>query len=160
MNHIIQTIEEKKLVGKSLKMSFAEDKTSQLWGSFMPHKSKVKHQVSTNVFSLQVYNAVLDYKTFNPLTLFTKHALVEVSKFDDIPKGLDTFILPKGLYAVFTYKGLAKDVAPFFKEIMTVWLPQSKYNIDDRPHFELIPENYNPNNPDSQEDFYIPIIPK
>lgn len=157
LNPNIITLEEKALVGKSMVMTFNNNKTSDLWRSFMPFRNKITNRVSTDLYSLQVYNKTFEYDDFNPDIPFTKHALVEVTKIDKLPDGMALFTLPKGLYAVFNYRGMAKDVPSFFYQIMKVWLPQSIYNIDDRPHFELIKENYNPMDENAEEQFFIPI---
>ena len=153
----IITLEEKTLVGKSIIMTFNDNKTSDLWRSFMPYRNQIKNRISTDLYSLQVYDKTFENDDFNPHITFTKYALVEVSQADELPENMTVFELPKGLYAVFNYKGMAKDVPSFFYQIMKVWLPQSNYNIDDRPHFELIKENYNPMDENAEEEFFIPI---
>ena len=40
---------------------------------------------------------------------------------------------------------------------MTEWLPNSGYEIDNRPHFQVMGETYKNGSPDSEEDFYVPL---
>ena len=75
----IVDFKEKTLVGQSLQMSLADNKTPQLWRSFMPNKSLVKDTIGTDLYSIQVYDKDLDFRDFTPHTIFTKHTKIEVS---------------------------------------------------------------------------------
>ena len=90
---------------------------------------------------------------------FDKWAAVEVSKFDAITEGMESFILNEGLYAVFDYKGLSTDVQIFIY-IFTEWLPNSNYLLDERPYFEILGSKYKNNDPESEEEIWIPVKPK
>ena len=54
---VIRSLPDKILVGMNLDMSVAENKTAQLWGSFMPHRKAIAHAVSDDLYSLQIYPA-------------------------------------------------------------------------------------------------------
>jgi AraC family transcriptional regulator len=73
---------------------------------------------------------------------------------------METFTLTSGLYAVFQYKGTANEAAGTFQYILGTWLPNSEYTLDSRPHFEILGEKYKNNDPDSEEEIWIPIKPK
>lgn len=45
------------------------------------------------------------------------------------------------LYAVFVYKGNGAIAPAFFESIYSNWLPNSIYELADRPHFEILGEN-------------------
>ncbi|GMN07281.1 hypothetical protein MTsPCn5_26700 [Croceitalea sp. MTPC5] len=154
----IKTLQPKKLVGLSLKMSLANNKTAQLWGQFGPRIKEIPHRVSENKISMQIYPPSY-YAQFSPVTEFKKWATVEVSSFDDIPEGLQSFELQGGRYAVFDYKGSSADPA-IFQYIFSEWLPNSNYVVDDRPHFEVLGPNYKNNHPDSEEEIWVPIKDK
>ena len=153
----IVDFKEKTLVGQSLQMSLADNKTPQLWRSFMPNKSLVKDTIGTDLYSIQVYDKDLDFRDFTPHTILTKHTKIEVSSIDTVPESMDVLVIPDGLYAVFTHKGKAEHFASTFRDIMTQWLPQSKYQLDNRPHFELLSDKYINNSDDSEEEVYLPI---
>lgn len=153
----IETLPEKKLVGKSLRMSSANNRTAELWRSFMPGRKMIKNTVGSELFSMQVYDKSLDFKDFNPQTEFTKCAMIETSEFENIPEDMETRILYGGLYAVFVHKGMAKDFLKTSQYIFSQWLPNSDYVLDQREHFELLGEKYNPTDDKSQEEVWIPI---
>lgn len=155
MNAKIQHIQEKKLVGKRMTMSFANYTIGTLWQSFMPQRKHIANTCSDGMYSLAIYPP--DFFTrFNPSTLFERWAAVEVNNFDTIPAGMETTIVCGGLYAVFHYKGLHTDNS-IFQYILQTWLPASGYQLDNRPHFEWLGEKYSNNDPESEEEIWVPI---
>lgn len=152
-----ESLKEKKLVGKYVTMSLADNKTFDLWRSFMPERMKIQNRISNEMISMRVYSEPLQLKNINQQ--FEKWAVVEVSDFDNVPGGMKTFILKEGLYAVFNYKGLNTDNRIFIY-IFNEWLPNSNYALDERPHFEVLGEKYKNNDPESEEEIWIPVRPK
>lgn len=123
----------------------------------MPERKMIKNTVGSVLFSMQVYDKSLDFKDFNPKTEFTKYAMIEVSEFENVPEDMETRILNGGLYAVFIHKGTAKEFSKTASYIFGQWLPNSKYKLDQREHFELLEAAYNPNDENSEEEVWIPI---
>ncbi len=76
-----------------------------------------------------------------------------------VPNEMETFLLEGGLYAVFEYKGSSNDPS-IFQYIFGTWLPGSNYLLDNRPHFEVLGDKYKNNDPNSEEEIWIPIKPK
>lgn len=150
----IETLTEKKLVGNRIKMSLADNKTFNLWQSFMPRRKEIKNNLTVDMISMQVYSQPLDLSNLNQV--FEKWAAIEVTDFNLIPDGMESFILEGGLYAVFPYKGPSSD-NKIFRYIFGTWLPGSNYLLDNRPHFEILGEKYKNNDPDSEEEIWIPI---
>lgn len=155
----IETTSQKKLVGKRLKMSYADYRIGELWSSFMPIRKEIKHSLGTDLVSLVVYQPT-HFTNFKPNNEFDRWATVEVANFDQVPTEMESFILPAGLYAIFQYTGLASGISSFYQTIFTVWLPNSDYNLDDRPHFEILGAKYKNNDPSSEEEIWIPIKAK
>jgi AraC family transcriptional regulator len=152
----IENLTEKKLLGKHLDMSFIENKTFQLWSSFMPQRKAIKNALSANLYSLEVFPTG-HFDNFDPNNTFQKWAAVEVSDYENIPAGMETLIVPKGLYAVFLHTGPATGAYQTYHIIFTEWLPKSEYTVDDRPHFAVMDEKYKKEDPDSEEEIWIPI---
>ncbi|WP_298506793.1 GyrI-like domain-containing protein [uncultured Maribacter sp.] len=156
----IEIIKNKKLLGKQLKMSLAENKTLDLWQSFMQQKKEINNLVDSNLYSIQVYDTSLNFKDFSPQVVFTKWAAVEVKDYDAVPQAMEPFTLPGGTYAVFIHKGLASNFHKTMNYIYGIWLPQSDYILEQRPHFEKLGEKYKNNSEDSEEEVWIPIKAK
>lgn len=140
-----------------MSMSMVDNKTFQLWNGFMPRRKEIQHSVSNDLFSMQVYPSSFDFKNFNPHASFEKWAAVEVNDFNVIPTDMESFELLGGLYAVFLYKGSSSEAETVFRYIFGDWLPNSGYQLDNRPHFEILGEKYKNNDPNSEEEIWIPI---
>ncbi|MCU0438501.1 MAG: GyrI-like domain-containing protein [Raineya sp.] len=154
----IISIEEKKLIGKSLTMNLIENKTGELWADFMPQRHAITNALSKDLISMQIYpvNYFTDFKPANP---FEKWAAVEVADFESVPRDMETFVLQSGLYAVFHYQGSSINNS-IYQYIFGVWLPNSEYILDNRPHFEILGEKYKNADPSSEEEIWIPIRQK
>lgn len=151
----IEAIEEKKLIGVKLMMSFADYKIAELWRTFLPRRKEITNNLTNDLISLVLYKPN-HFNDFKPTNEFERWASVEVSNFDKVPTNFETFVLDAGLYAVFDYKGLNTDNA-IFHYIFGTWLPSSNYVLDTRPHFEVLGEKYKNNDPTSEEEIWIPI---
>jgi AraC family transcriptional regulator len=101
---------------------------------------------------VQVYNG--------PDTEFVKWAALEVEDFSYIPEYMQAYTLAGGLYAVFIHIGPPAAFEKTFQYIFNEWLPHSIYTLDDREHFEILGAKYKNNEPDSEEEIWIPIKPK
>lgn len=148
----IEIIDPKKLVGFSITTSFQEGKTPIVWRQLMMRRKEITNRISNQLFSLQIYP-----ENFSPNQSFTKYALAEVSDFDNIPNDFETFELESGKYLVFNYQGKAENGPELFRYIFQNFIPENNFEIDDRPHFEIFGDTYNPLNEDAQEEIWIPI---
>lgn len=146
---------EKKLIGKRMTMSLADNKMPELWKSFGPRRKEISNAVSNDLISLVLYRPGY-FENFNPTNTFERWAASEVSDFATIPHDMDSYIVPGGLYAVFNYIGLNTD-SSIFQYIFGTWLPASDYELDNRAHFEVLGERYKNNDPTSEEEIWIPV---
>lgn len=147
---------ELKLVGQRMTMSLSANRTRELWQKFMERRNEIPNAIGTTLYSIQLYDD-LYFKTFSPYSTFEKLAAVEVTNFDDVPPEMEAFTLPSGLYAVFFHKGAATTGPTTLNYIFSTWLPYSEYSLDNRPHFEVLGEKYKNDDPDSEEEIWIPI---
>jgi AraC family transcriptional regulator len=145
------------LIGKKVSMSITNNKTVELWQGFMPEKHTIKNTEGSELFSIEVYNSLDYFKNFDPTREFEKWAAVKVTDHLDIPVGMEPLLIPEGLFAVFSHKGLAKDVWKTYQYIYVTWIPNSDYILDARPHFAIMGEKYKRDDPASEEELYIPI---
>ncbi len=147
----------KKLIGIGIQTSLAENSTLALWQQFKPQIKDVKNRVNTDFYSIQIYEDDVDLRKFTPKTIFEKWAATEVENFENTPDGLAKFNLSGGLYAVFIHKGKPEEFHNTAAYIYGKWVPNSKYELDNRPHFEVMAKNYNPNDPNATEEVWVPI---
>jgi AraC family transcriptional regulator len=155
MNPRIEDLNAKRLVGKRLTMSLANNKTAELWKNFMPRRREITNNLTNDLIAMQVYNPAY-FTSFNPANEFEKWAAIEVADFEKLPDDMEAYTLTGGLYAVFDYKGPAGDPS-IFQYIFGTWLPGSGYELDHRPHFEVLGDKYKNNDPASEEEIWIPI---
>jgi AraC family transcriptional regulator len=145
---------EKFVIGMSSKMKQNEyHKITELWQGFMPRKKEIENIISNEVIAIQIYPEDMD---LNP-GAYEIWACAEVEKVTEIPNEMRAFTISSGTYAVFHLKGI--DIYGLYQQIMTDWLPTSGYNIDNRPHFQVMGDMYKNGSPDSEEDVYVPIKP-
>jgi AraC family transcriptional regulator len=158
MSPRIETLKPMKLVGLHMTLSLVNYDIVELWKRFGPRRKEITNNVTSDLISLAIY-APHYFKDFNPANEFERWAAIEVSDFREVPQGLDSFDLQGGLYAIFDYKGLNTDNA-IYRYIFEEWLPNSMYELDHRPHFEVLGSKYRHNDPDSEEEIYIPVRKK
>ncbi|MCB0667666.1 MAG: GyrI-like domain-containing protein [Saprospiraceae bacterium] len=153
----IQVFSETRLVGKKLKMSFANNRTVELWRSFSPRRREINDIVNEDLFSVEIYSDANFMQAFDVSREFEKWAAIAVNSFGEIPHRMDKLIIPEGLYAVFNYRGKPSEALPVFRYIYSEWLPASPYEMDGRPYFARMGEKYRGEDPESEEEFWIPI---
>jgi AraC family transcriptional regulator len=159
MNVEIKILPPRNVVGVNGRMSHVQNRTAELWRTLMPRRNEIVSPVSSYLLSITRYDAIPDFRKFNPSATFEKWAAVEVASFDSCPEGMTTLTMKGGLYAVFHYKGSSSDPTPF-QFIFGTWLPASEYVLDHREHFEILGANYRSNDPESEEEICIPIAIK
>ncbi len=159
MESRIETIKPKILVGMHMEMSLSNNKTSELWQKFMPRRGEVRNRLNSDFISMQVYDEN-QKNCFAPTTQFEKWAVVEVSAYKEIPNEMESYSLIGGRYAVFIHKGPVSSFPKTMQYIFGSWLPESEYELDNREHFEILPEGYNPIAPEATEEVWVPIKQK
>ncbi len=160
MNRIPRIVElkPKYLIGISQEMSLVDNTTFELWKCFRKRSNEIINRLSDDFISLQYYPEEY-FKDFNPSTKFIKWACVEVDEVENIPVNMNSLLLLGGLFAVFDHKG-SSSAQDIFQYIYGEWIPNSKYQVDDRPHFEVLGAKYKNNDPTSEEEIWIPIKTK
>lgn len=154
----IRIIAEKKLVGMNILTTLQENKTTELWKTFMPRRKEINHTLDTGHYAIQRYPTHITFETMTSSVLFEKWAAIEVETFQDIPEGMETLLLPSGTYAVFVHHGPVSTFPKTLQYIFKEWLPNSKYVLANHPHFEVMGENYfGPTHPNSEEEVWIPL---
>lgn len=146
------------LIGMRAEMCISKDKTRELWHQFMPKRNQIQYRVNPKLYySMRKYSGISYFQDFSPETLFEKWAAVEVRQVEKIPENLEKHVLTGGKYAVFIHKGPANRFPQTMEYIFRDWLPGSKYELDDREHFEILKANYQPDDPDAEEEVWVPI---
>lgn len=154
MNPQIKTFPTTKFIGKNLSFTYSDYRAFELWSSFMPRRKEVQNAIGTDLYNIQINPIGFSFGLQEP---FVKWAAVPVANFDFVPDGMETLEIPEGWYAVFHYKGYQSNAPAFFNAIYTEWLPASNYELDHRPQFEILGAKYKTNDPNSEEEIWIPV---
>ncbi|HAH49885.1 MAG TPA: GyrI-like domain-containing protein [Balneola sp.] len=158
MDPEIKILPPKKLIGMSIDTSLTEYGAPGLWQRFMPRVKSIENKVGSEKYSIQIYDNLFSYSDFHPKLIFKYWAATEVQSFESVPKEMEALELPGGKYAVFTHKGTMAGFQKTLNFIHLKWLPDSEFELDHRPHFEVLDDRYlGPNNPESIEEVWIPI---
>lgn len=152
----IEMLNEKKMVGQTMIMSFSDNRTAELWGNFMPKRKEITNTIGMELYSIEVYASAF-FTNFDPDRAFEKWAAVEVSDFKNIPEEMETLTIPEGQYAVFIHKGKASEGLETYEYIFQTWLPESEFLVDYRPHFAVMGEKYKHEDESSEEEIWIPV---
>ncbi|MDN5201914.1 AraC family transcriptional regulator [Fulvivirgaceae bacterium BMA10] len=154
----IVEIPVRKLVGIRLKTSKVDNRIPLLWQTFMKRIHEIKYNKNTGRYGLHPYDSELTMESLSETWEFEKWATVEVTDPDQVPEGMETYILQAGKYAVFSHKSGITGIQMSFEYIYGTWLQNSEYQLDARDDFERYGEKfYGHENPDSEVEFWIPI---
>jgi AraC family transcriptional regulator len=80
---------------------------------------------------------------------------VSVSKLEHLPDGMVSWKVPSNTYAVF--ETTLASIGDVFSHIYGSWLPTSGYEQLAVPYFERYGESFNPGDPSSTLEIYIPV---
>ena len=72
---------------------------------------------------------------------------------------LPTLIIPKQTYAIITHIGPVVNYPKTLDWVLNNWLPNSGYQGEEGYELERYPRHYNPQSPDAQMEFWLPIRP-
>ena len=121
----------------------------QLWNVFGPRMHTIPHVVHPEVgFGMMDH---FDEKTGE----FDYVAACEVEPGAAAPEGMVRWDVPAQTYAVFTTT--LQQIGAIFDEINNRWLPASGYSHAMSPEFEWYGPSFDPANPNSEMEIYIPI---
>lgn len=122
----------------------------QMWDERWPEIEQVPHQVNPAV----CYGVcIMGEEADGP---FTYIAGMEVDQVEELPEDLARVELPEQTYAVF--RTTLPEIGQRYQYIYGEWLPQSGYERAPGPEFELYDDTFDPQNPQSLFDLYIPVV--
>jgi AraC family transcriptional regulator len=124
----------------------------QMWEALGPRFSEIRHVLKPDIAYGVVDSFSEDSGTFDYV------AGIEVDSAADLPKGMASWEVPAATYAVFTCT--LPTLGEAHRYAHSTWLPQSGYERAPGPEFELYDEDFDPRDPDSRMDIYIPIQPR
>ena len=137
------------VVGMKYRGKNENNEIPQMWQELGPRAEEIKDMVGPQV--AYGISANMDMVTGE----FDYTAGFEVSSAEAMPEGMVSFEVPGGKYAVFTTT--LPKISETFHNAYGTWLPQAGYAPKGGPEFELYDERFDPRDPSSTFDLYIPI---
>ena len=125
---------------------------AQMWREFIPRIPEIQNIAPGPEISFGICSP-------NPDGLVDYIAALPVTKLTDIPTGMVGKEVPAQTYVVFEAAGI-EDIGPTYHRILNDWMPDSGYEPENSPDFELYPENFDADDPDSMIYIYFPIKKK
>lgn len=158
---VFKTLGEIKVVGMSAKfISVTSPERNnhlvipKLWQGYRPREKEIVHgdpEINLGV----CMDIPKELKTHPEEMLYI--AGKQVSSFDDVPGGMETFIIPASDYAVFTHKGPIETYSQTVMYIYGTWFPKSGKKMKMAPDFEYYDQRFKLHSTDSEVDIYVPI---
>jgi len=137
------------VVGMQIRTRPMSAEIPALWPKFVPRIDEIPNPAEPRVsYGVMRHDGgVLEYA-----------AAISVTAAEGIPAGMVALTLPAGAYAFFSYplSGLGKG----FGEIHNQLLPASTFEQRMGPFFERYDEEFDPRNPQSAVEIWIPVKPK
>jgi len=148
---IVKTVQRPALtlVGPQIRTKPMSGEIKALWPKFVERIPEIENRSEPHV----TYGVIRHEEgTADTLDYM---AAVPVSDPEDVPKGMKSTTLPAGTYAVFSFpfSGLQQG----FHEIFENALPSSNYVQADGPYFERYGESFDPDDPESPVEVYLPV---
>lgn len=137
------------IVGAKYRGKNENNEIKQMWEEFYPRMGEIQRIVNPDV----CYGACAN--TDEQTHEFDYVAGFEVESAPDIPEGMASLEVPAATYAVFSTT--LPGIGATFDYAYHTWLPQSGYQPAGGPEFELYGEEFDPRDPASTFDIYIPV---
>ena len=138
------------LVGMKVRVKPQSNTPGQLWDEFGPRMGEIQHPAEPDVAyglsdNMDMATGEFDYS-----------AGMAVNSTADIPAGMVALDVPAQTYAVFPCT--IPTLREVYQEIYGIWLPMSGYVRAPGPELEVYGEAFDPREPASVFDVYIPVV--
>ena len=138
-----------KVVGMKYRGKSGGDEIKELWGAFMRRMYEIKNAVGDQVS----YGVSTEFD--NETKVFDYIACIAVHLIEEVPQGMVSLDIPQGTFAVFTTT--LPTMMEDYNYAYNNWLPQSGYAKADQPDYEEYGPSFDPEDPNSEFTFYVPI---
>ena len=137
------------IIGMKYRGKNENSEIPRMWEILNPRACEIKDRVDDRVAYGISANMDESTGTFDYIAGF------EVSHAEEIPEEMVRFEIPGGKYAVF--RTTLPQLGETFMYAYRTWVPQSGYQLTGRPDFEVYDKAFDPHDPNSEFDVYVPI---
>jgi predicted transcriptional regulator YdeE len=137
------------VVGLKYRGKNENNEIPQLWQVLDPRTGEIEKMVDdTAAYGISA-NMDMESGEFDYVAGF------EVSSAEEVPEGMIAFEVPAARYAVFSTT--LPRIGETFHNAYHTWLPEAGLEPSGGPELELYGEQFNPADPSSVFDLYIPV---
>ena len=126
------------------------DKLPGLWTKFVARIPEVPYSIAGTC-----YGVVQQVAEDSDLLEYC--AAIAVSSLDAVPEGIDSFVIDKSRYEMFTHKGPATELDNTVNYVYSSWLLGSQETHSGGPDLEVYGRDYDPVSADSVIQYAIPL---
>jgi AraC family transcriptional regulator len=126
------------------------EKIAALWGQFGPRMGELQPVIEPDVS----YGVMANYD--EATGEFDYVAASQVPSAEGLPQGFVPVGFPASDWAVFTTT--MPEMGQMYPYIYGTWLPKSGYQHGPAPEFELYGPGFEPSDPASEFEIYIPVV--
>lgn len=145
-----------KLIGKRGSYTLEKNNIPGLWNQFFKQMNRISSIADGGTYGVSIYKEENDIINIEDDFNFDYLVGFQVESLDLIPKGMVGYEIPAMDFAVFTHRGLIKDLQDTYDYIYRTWLPSSEYYFVYAEHFEYRKADFK-DSKDSETYIYIPI---
>lgn len=158
MNVRIIEVGEVKLVGVKGNTKFNFNGIGRCWYKLHKKKHQIMYRSDNN--TLIGINDYSEFEKDNKHPVFKIMAAAEVTSFENVPKDLETCLLPPSRYAVFSFHGCNEDSMQTIAELIySEWFPQSDLIFNEQSLYDLIKySEITDAKGESDIEYWVPII--
>jgi AraC family transcriptional regulator len=147
----IKTVEREAftVVGLKYRGKNKENEIPNLWQALGPRTGEIEQMTGEQIAYGISANMDIETGEFDYIAGF------RVSSAEEVPEGMVAFKVPGAKYAVFTTT--LPKIGQTFQNAHHNWLPGAGHQPTGGPELELYDERFDPQDPNSEFDLYIPI---
>jgi AraC family transcriptional regulator len=149
MEHKVVSKPGIKVIGLKYRGKNEEGEVPKLWEQFVPRIEEIQHMTGAH----DSFGVMDNYEESSGE--FDYLASVRVVKIEDLPEGMDSWVVPENRYLVFTFP--FGSINESYKHIFGSGFPESGYERAQGPEFEYYPEEFDPKDSNSNMMLFIPI---
>lgn len=133
------------------------------WGLFLGRRGEVEGLSARATVGLYDYDysaaadSIGEDFPFRYLAGAEVDAETESDGAEALPKGMEAWSVAAASYAVFTHRGLLRDLGRSYRYIYKTWFPRQSLDFAAAPFFERRAPDYPGDRPDAATELWIPI---
>jgi AraC family transcriptional regulator len=137
------------IVGLKYRGKNENNEIPQMWQVLGPRTPEIKQMTGEQVAYGVCANMDMETHEFDYIAGF------RVNSAEEVPEGMVAFEVPGARYAVFTTT--LPKIGETFQNAYHTWLPGAGHQPSGGPELELYDERFDPQDPNSEFEVYIPV---